>query len=288
MNRMLTLLRAAAIAGCAGFPLYATPALAVDFGDDSSRWSNDNECDDPRFTGMGMTATPLLDEDSFHDASDCRAEFESGEIVLRGRDDPHLGVEFGNDSSEYANDGECDDPRFQGTGMAGNSLREADQMHDATDCEAAFAANRIEWRDPDSTPAPDAPGDRDFGDNSSQWANDGECDDPRFEGPGMAAQLLDEDIGHDAADCEAALNAGRVSWKNDGSGGGGGGNNGGSSASTDIDFGDDSSQWSKDGECDDNRFQGTGMTNTPLLEEDVGHDATDCRTAFQAGNLTLR
>ena len=31
----------------------------------------------------------------------------------------------------------------------------------------------------------------DFGDNTSQWANDGECDDPRFEGEGAAETLLD-------------------------------------------------------------------------------------------------
>lgn len=55
-----------------------------------------------------------------------------------------------------------------------------------------------------------------------------------------------------------------------------------------VDFGDDSSRWSNDNECDDSRFEGAGMTATPLLEEDIGHDATDCRTAYEAGNLTLR
>lgn len=55
-----------------------------------------------------------------------------------------------------------------------------------------------------------------------------------------------------------------------------------------VDFGDDSSRWSNDNECDDSRFEGAGMTATPLLEGDIGHDATDCRTAYEAGNLTLR
>lgn len=55
-----------------------------------------------------------------------------------------------------------------------------------------------------------------------------------------------------------------------------------------IDFGDDNGRWSNDNECDDSRFEGAGMTATPLLEEDIGHDATDCRTAYEAGNLTLR
>jgi len=49
-----------------------------------------------------------------------------------------------------------------------------------------------------------------FGDDSSQWANDGECDDPRFEGRGMAATLLAEDLGKDASDCRALYEAGDI------------------------------------------------------------------------------
>jgi hypothetical protein len=30
------------------------------------------------------------------------------------------------------------------------------------------------------------------------------------------------------------------------------------------------------------------MTDTGLIEADIGHDATDCRSAFEAGRLTLR
>lgn len=59
-------------------------AAAIDFGDDSSEWANDNECDDPRFEGPGMTATVLLEEDSGHDATDCRTAFERGDLQLRG------------------------------------------------------------------------------------------------------------------------------------------------------------------------------------------------------------
>lgn len=53
----------------------------------------------------------------------------------------------------------------------------------------------------------------DFGDNTSQWADDGECDDPRFEGEGAAATLLEEDRGHDAADCRALFEAGRITLR---------------------------------------------------------------------------
>jgi hypothetical protein len=45
--------------------------------------------------------------------------------------------------------------------------------------------------------------------------------------------------------------------------------------------------FSRDGECDDKRFTGPGLTSTPLLDSDVQHDATDCRTAFAQGRLSL-
>ena len=50
-----------------------------------------------------------------------------------------------------------------------------------------------------------------FGDNSSQYANDGECDDPRFVGPGMyQGDNYNEDIRHDATDCRKQYTAGRI------------------------------------------------------------------------------
>ena len=55
-----------------------------------------------------------------------------------------------------------------------------------------------------------------------------------------------------------------------------------------IDFGDDASRFAKDGECDDMRFSGAGMTDTTLIDSDIKHDATDCRTAYNQGRLTYR
>jgi hypothetical protein len=55
---------------------------AIDFGDDTSEWAKDNECDDPRFTGIGVDEI-LNAEDQSHDAADCRALCEAGEIWLR-------------------------------------------------------------------------------------------------------------------------------------------------------------------------------------------------------------
>ena len=39
--------------------------------------------DDKRFTGAGMTTTPLLDSDIQHDATDCRAAYNQGRLQLR-------------------------------------------------------------------------------------------------------------------------------------------------------------------------------------------------------------
>ena len=111
-----------------------------------------------------------------------------------------------------------------------------------------------------------------FGDDSSQWAQDGECDDPRFQGSGMASTLIDADRFSDATDCRLLFNQGRITMI------GSGGN---------VNFGDDSSQWSQDGECDDPRFQGTGMAST-LVDADRFSDATDCRDLFNLGRITLR
>ena len=138
-----------------------------------------------------------------------------------------------------------------------------------------------------AAPVPAFADDVNFGDDSGRFSKDGECDDMRFDGAGMTDTLLiDSDILHDATDCRAAFNQGRLKYL--------GGHRRGTPASTSttsagrIQWGDDSSKYSKDGECDDKRFTGAGMTTTPLLDSDIQHDATDCRSAFNAGRLTLR
>ncbi|MCI5045334.1 MAG: hypothetical protein MRY72_11610 [Aquisalinus sp.] len=179
-------------------------AQSIDFGDDSSEWANDGECDDPRFEGDGM-AILNIDDDILRDATDCREAYEAGTIRLAGAD-----IDYGDDSSTWANDGECDDPRFSGTGMA-ETLLDSDRGADATDCRAGVERGDLTFT-----------GDRQtvqrsdgiyFGDDSSEWANDGECDDPRFAGEGMAATLLDEDINRDASDCRAGVERGELRYK---------------------------------------------------------------------------
>ena len=181
--------------------------------------------------------------------------------------------DFGDDTSAWANDGECDDSRFAGAGMTNTPLLDEDIGHDATDCRSAWNAGDLRLASL-SGGEKDAP---DFGDDDSEWAFDDECDDSRFVGPGMTStRLLDEDIGHDATDCRVAWENGELRFI------------GGGRQTDRPDFGDDDSEWANDGECDDPRFVGPGMTSTPLLREDMYHDAADCQTAWDAGEIELR
>jgi hypothetical protein len=130
----------------------------------------------------------------------------------------------------------------------------------------------------------------DFGDDSGKFARDGECDDKRFTGAGMTGTpLIDSDIRHDATDCRAAFNQGRLSFKGDNVGDSSNPNGGSTPTEvTRIQWGDNNGKYARDGECDDKRFIGQGMTSTPLIDSDIQHDASDCRTAYEQGRLTLR
>jgi hypothetical protein len=136
----------------------------------------------------------------------------------------------------------------------------------------------------------------DFGDDTSVWANDGECDDPRFEGSGVSPSAIDLDILHDASDCRAAFEAGTATLVGGPIGtapqpGGKGGDDGTEApvplaVAGAVDFGDDSSRWARDGECDDRRFVGAGMA-TSIGWANVGRDATDCRSLYESGQVSL-
>lgn len=54
-------------------------------------------------------------------------------------------IEWGDDGSRWAHDGECDDPRFAGPGAHGNNLAE-DRYHDATDCRRLYEQGQIYLR----------------------------------------------------------------------------------------------------------------------------------------------
>ncbi|MEQ8446717.1 MAG: hypothetical protein RIB57_12600 [Pelagibacterium sp.] len=234
----------------------ATPG-EIDFGDDTGTWANDGECDDPRFGGS-LTSHELAD------ATDCRTAYEAGEVTYEapndaGNDVSTGEIDFGDDSGTWANDGECDDPRFGGN-------LDSHLMADATDCREAYEAGTVTYEAPDNAGSDVSIDDIDFGDNSGNWANDGECDDPRFGGS------LDSHLMADATDCREAYEAGTVTYETT--------DNAGSDVSIgDIDFGDDSGNWANDGECDDPRFGG-GLDSHRLA------DATDCREALEAGIVT--
>lgn len=122
-------------------------------------------------------------------------------------------VEFGDNSSDFANDGECDDRRFVGEGMA-IGLDEADTERDASDCEHLYNFGLIKLWDRDAAQAATQCTSIVFGDNSSDYARDGECDDPRFQGPGTSSVQAGGDIARDAEDCRSACDAGQVFLRN--------------------------------------------------------------------------
>ncbi len=113
-----------------------------------------------------------------------------------------------------------------------------------------------------------------LGNDTGEFAKDGECDDIRFTGKGMSVILLTDSIGKDASDCGAALKAERVSVDP---------MHAKPSDASPINFGDDTSRFAKDGQCDDIRFAGSDAAEMVFIAEDVGHDASDCKAAFETG-----
>ena len=92
-----------------------------------------------------MAATPWNTEAEAHDAADCQALFAKGFIryVLADGlfEGEFEGVDFGDNSGFYVNDGECDDSRFEGPGM-GLADGSADRQ-DAMDCKMNFEEGSI-------------------------------------------------------------------------------------------------------------------------------------------------
>ncbi|MGB0798116.1 MAG: hypothetical protein ACPGRD_02190 [Planktomarina sp.] len=122
---------------------------------------------------------------------------------------PVWAVEFGDDSSDYSNDGECDDRRFMGLGMA-TGLDVDDNFHDASDCRKLFDGGVIKLVSESAGRAATQCDVIEFGDNTSEWANDAECDDPRFDGPGVDSIILISDLLSDARDCRSQCNKGNA------------------------------------------------------------------------------
>ena len=99
-------------------------------------------------------------------------------------------------AGEWALDGICHDPRFEGSA----AVDSRSEGRDATDCRALVDLGVVRVPDMESV----------FGDDSGDFAHDGECDDPFFHGEGMASILLNEDRGRDASDCRALYDSGNI------------------------------------------------------------------------------
>lgn len=122
-------------------------------------------------------------------------------------------INFGDDASQWSNDGECDDRRFRGSAMA-KGLDRDDIGHDRTDCKAAYDAGKLLIWDFAAAKSATQCNAINFGDDKSEWPNDGQCDDYRFDGPGADFVLLSEDIGHDASDCKKLCDLGHIAIRN--------------------------------------------------------------------------
>ena len=142
------------------FPLSATSTLAIDFGDNSGTFPFDGECDDLRFSGPGASGTDSA-TNLMRDAYDCREQYNSGNIYIN------------------------------------NNIEISEPTYSSSDDDAFYDT---EWEESD------------FGDNSSEWAYNGECDDPRFEGWGMADILVEDDARADAFDCFTLFSQGDIDW----------------------------------------------------------------------------
>lgn len=150
--------------GGTGFCADGTDAFDCEFmaaaqNVDTCVWANDGECDEPRFGGTGVCRDGS-------DTADCQ-------VIEQARDDlfdlvpQNVLAQLGDDSCRYANDGECDDGQFGGTGFC-------DAGTDANDCRALAVG----------------------GDDSCEYANDGACDEPSI-GGGYCGS------GTDSTDCAA-------------------------------------------------------------------------------------
>lgn len=139
-------------------PAAAAQRPDVDFGDADGREAGDGLCADRRFTGAGMSPAPWSPLDVRNDMTDCRDQWRAGRIDWRTPSTLgiaaitglHDGIDFGMDGGSWANDGQCDDLRFAGPGMAPPAvLRQSGS--DRSDCLVAYLANRVVYDPPEET-----------------------------------------------------------------------------------------------------------------------------------------
>jgi V8-like Glu-specific endopeptidase len=242
--------------------LLLAESTILNLGNNTCRWNNDGECDDVEFGGTGACGSGT-------DATDCLQMVETTAAI------------GGDNSCPFANDNECDEIQYGGQGFC-------DAGTDTNDCSANVTATSAGG----------------VGD-TCEYANDGECDEARYGGGDYC------EAGSDTSDCRqlaAGVDDDSCTWANDGACDemryGGEGQCVDGSDATDCDMfgtspealerllalvpanlrgqlGDDTCQYSADGECDDVTFGGTVFC-------DVGTDATDCRAMALGGEDSCR
>jgi V8-like Glu-specific endopeptidase len=256
-------------------------ATILDLGDNTCRWNNDGECDDIEFAGSGACGSGT-------DATDCLQMFQTTPAVGSAT--------ASKNSCAFANDNECDEIQYGGQGFC-------EAGTDTNDCSAEVAeADSLTQLSPPQSVITYPTGGMD---DTCEYANDGECDEARYAGGDHC------EAGSDTSDCRhlaAGLDDDSCTWANDGACDemryGGEGQCVDGSDATDCNMfgaspearerllsllpsnlsgqlGNDTCQYSVDGECDDVSFGGT-------IYCDVGTDATDCRAMALGGEDSCR
>ncbi|MEO1405035.1 MAG: hypothetical protein AAFV54_00910 [Pseudomonadota bacterium] len=105
-------------------------------------------------------------------------------------------IAWGDDSGDYANDGACDDARFEADGDDWTYQR-SHVLRDSTDCRTLYEQGTLTLF-------------LDFGSNNGDYVDDNTCDDNRFTGEGRSILQTDSQVKRDAADCIAAYRAGTI------------------------------------------------------------------------------
>ena len=107
---------------------------------------------------------------------------------------------------------------------------------------------------------------------------DGERDDRRLAGSGVAADLGSENGGRDATDCRQGVENGPLTLREEGAALG-------ATRCEPIDFGGGGGEWPDDSECDDPRFEGRAVGAFVAGAE---RGASDCRRPRGLGASALR
>ena len=261
--------------------LFEGVAGDVDYGDNSGTYVDDDECDDPRFSGAGVSEAASR-ANAGKDAHDCRAAVRAGEATYNGELPPLFAgviddVDYGDNSSSYAEDGECDDARFEGENVSGAASRDHTGK-DAHDCRTAVVAGTALYKGELPPLFEGVYRGVDFGSNSGSYIDDGECDDRRFRGFGMATPpFSSSEEGADAADCQVLFADGFIRLVSD--------SERNMTSYRGVSLGSNLGDHALNGVCEDPRFRGPGMGDP---NDDANkRDATDCGLALKEGSIKL-